>query len=116
MPAACQGQVPEEVLRVAILKTFSKFSEKHSCRIFFFFEGWRPFLAGKFFGTFLNRCFYCAVWLRYKLCTKDLIVTSQLTFTVKLYKTTTLGTTEKWPSWTGCSFIKHLYETTTNQM
>ena len=31
-----------------------------------------------------------------------------------LYKTTTLGTIQKWSSWTGGCLIKHLYKTTTN--
>ena len=31
-----------------------------------------------------------------------------------LYKATTLGITQKWPSWTGGCLIKHLYKTTTN--
>ena len=33
-----------------------------------------------------------------------------------LYKTTTIGTTQKGSSWTGDRLIKHLYKTTTNQM
>ena len=33
-----------------------------------------------------------------------------------LYKTTTLGTTQKWSSWTGGRLIKHPYKTTTNQI
>ena len=33
-----------------------------------------------------------------------------------LYKTTTLGTTQKWLSWTGGYLIKYLYKTTTNQV
>ena len=33
-----------------------------------------------------------------------------------LYKTTTLGTTQKWSSWEGGRLIKHLYKTTTKQM
>ena len=32
-----------------------------------------------------------------------------------LYKTTTLGTTQKWSSWTGGRLIKHLYKMTANQ-
>ena len=32
-----------------------------------------------------------------------------------LYKTTTLGTTQKWSSCTGGRFIKHLYETTSKK-
>ena len=32
------------------------------------------------------------------------------------YKTTTLGTTQKWSSWTTGCFLKHIYKTTTNQM
>ena len=33
-----------------------------------------------------------------------------------LYKTTTLGTTQKWLPWAGGRFIKHLYKTATKQM
>ena len=33
-----------------------------------------------------------------------------------LYKTTTLGTTQKWSSWTGGRLVKHCYKTTTNQI
>ena len=33
-----------------------------------------------------------------------------------LYKTTTLGTTQKRSSWAGDCLIKHLYKMTTNQM
>ena len=33
-----------------------------------------------------------------------------------LYKTTTLGTTKKWTSWTGGHLMKHLYKKTTNQI
>ena len=33
-----------------------------------------------------------------------------------LYKTTTLGTSQKWSFWTGGRLIKHLYKTTTNQI
>ena len=33
-----------------------------------------------------------------------------------LYKTTTLGTTQKWSSWAGGRLIKHLHKTTTKQM
>ena len=40
----------------------------------------------------------------------------QFTSTVKLYKTTTLGTTQKWSSWAGGCLTKHLSKTTTNQI
>ena len=33
-----------------------------------------------------------------------------------LYKTTTLGTTQKCSSWVGGRLIKHLYKATTNQI
>ena len=33
-----------------------------------------------------------------------------------LYKMITLGTTQKWSSWTGGRLIKHLYKMTTNQI
>ena len=33
-----------------------------------------------------------------------------------LYKTITLGTTQKWLSWTGGRLIKHLCKMTTNQI
>ena len=33
-----------------------------------------------------------------------------------LYKTTTLGTTQKWLFWTGGCLIKHLYKMTANQI
>ena len=33
-----------------------------------------------------------------------------------LYKTTTFGTTQKWPSWKGGCLIKNLYQATTNQI
>ena len=33
-----------------------------------------------------------------------------------LYKTTTFGTTQKWPSWKGGRLIKNLYQATTNQI
>ena len=33
-----------------------------------------------------------------------------------LYKTPTLGTTQKWSPWAGGCLIKHLYKTTTKQM
>ena len=32
-----------------------------------------------------------------------------------LYKTLTLGTTQKWSPWAGSSLVKHLYKTTTKQ-
>ena len=34
----------------------------------------------------------------------------------KLYKTTTIGTTQKWSSWAGGCLIKHLYKTATKQI
>ena len=39
-----------------------------------------------------------------------------LKFQSNLYKMTTIGTTQKWSSWTGGHLIKHLYKTTTNQI
>ena len=33
-----------------------------------------------------------------------------------LYKSTTLGTTQKWLSWTGGCLIKHLYKMTSNKI
>ena len=35
---------------------------------------------------------------------------------LNLYKTTILGTTQKWPSWTGSRLLKHLYKIFTNQI
>ena len=54
-----------------------------------------------------SKCLRCAAAF-------DKFHMKEMSLQSNLCKTTTLGTTQKWSSWTGCHLIKHLYKTTTN--